>query len=88
MSEVFLKKTFFRQNPFEYYEEEVGPHSESIVSFEDPSGFSPSGFQPSKPISFSPNFRALEETSRPVCSFLVFLLLISKHCGTINNLCI
>ena len=61
----------FAQNPFEYYEEEVSPHSESIVSFEDPSAFSPSGFQPSKPIDFSPNFRALEEPSRPVSTFLV-----------------
>ena len=48
----------------------MSQHSESIVSFEDPSGFSPSGFQPSKPINFSPNFRALEEPSRPVSSFL------------------
>ena len=67
---MFIKH-LFAQNPFEYYEEEVSPHSESIVSFEDPSAFSPSGFQPSKPIDFSPNFRALEEPSRPVSTFLV-----------------
>jgi len=64
---IFAREQEKLQNPLQFFQDSTFSHRDSQVPYEDQtSGFVPSKFIPSKPISFEPNFQKLEEPSKPI----------------------